>query len=78
MSYRTLKPALIPTNIKKVAANRILRAKASYVINQMGEGYFLLGGDKISEKHFELIFPVEIKKDAPVGGYCNSYQNCMV
>ena len=78
MSYRTTKPALISTNIKKVAENRILRAKASWVINPQGECYFLLGQDKINEKHFELIFPIEIKKDTPLNGYCNSYQNSMV
>ncbi len=51
----------IKTNIKQVVKNKIERMKATWVVNGNGS-YWLYGNDRIKEEHFDLILPIEVKK----------------
>lgn len=57
----------VKTNICKVLENRRKRSAASWVITPAGESYYLLNKERIKENHFNLMFPVEVKKVSDKG-----------
>lgn len=65
------------TNVIQVIKNRIERSKASFIIDAHGNGFFLYKGDKIAPKHFNLIFPVEVKTISNKGEQCSTRQRML-
>ncbi len=60
MAYKYRTTQTIKTNIAEVIKNKILRAKATFVINSDG-CYWLYGNDRIKEEHFDLILPIKVQ-----------------
>lgn len=52
----------ITTNIINVVQNKIKRAAATFVVSPQGN-YYLYNGDRIKEKHFEMMLPVQVKRN---------------
>lgn len=52
----------ITTNILQVIKNKAERAAATFVASPKGN-YYVYHGDRIKEKHFEMMLPVQIIKN---------------
>lgn len=63
------KPAinLSNLNINEVIDNKRERLKATYVIDDTGNTFYLYCGMKLKEKDFENMYPVEIVHTNPKG-----------
>jgi hypothetical protein len=73
MPYRS-NTTKIQTNIRKVIENRREKATATFVITPGGDSYYLYKGQRIPEKHFNIMFPTEIKKVSDKGeNPCKKY-----
>jgi len=60
-------PNLSHLNINEVISNRTERCKATFVIDEEGESYYLYCGMRLREKDFEQMYPVEIISSNPKG-----------
>ena len=65
------------TNVSDVIRNKQERSKASFVIDHNGNSFFLYRGEKIAPKHFNLIFPIEIKTISNKGEACSARQKIL-
>lgn len=65
------------TNVIQVVKNKVERAKASFIIDDNGNGFFLYKGDRIAPKHFDLIFPIDIKTVSNKGEDCSARQRML-
>jgi len=54
-------------NISQVIENKKERQKATYVIDNNSEEYYLYCGKKVGVKDFEMAFPIEIIHNNPKG-----------
>lgn len=74
MPYKSNLTSQHKTNIVQVVANKRERGNATYVIPSSGEPYFNYKGERIKEKHFDMILPIEVKNVSDKGeNPCKKY-----
>jgi len=58
---RKAKPYLLIGNVKEIIDNKALRLKYTFRYEDSGHSYYIVDGNKVSEKDFNAMFPIDVK-----------------